>query len=76
MLTQEQVQNTLVSIGYYKEFTVIFTKTNGERRKITGFLEKPEGKLRNTQAVPVKVTQGDAAGQWRSFRLDSVLSIT
>ena len=75
MLTQKQVQNTLSAIGYYKEFTVVFTKTNGERRKITGFLEKPTGSPKQTQAVPVKVTQGDSAGQWRSFRLDSVLSI-
>ena len=74
-MTPQEVQNTLTTIGYQREFTVVFTKTNGEQRKITGFLEKPEGKLKNTKAVPVKVTQGDAAGQWRSFRLDSVLSI-
>jgi len=74
-MTPQEAQNTLNSIGYHKEFTVVFTKKDGTQRKITGFLEKPEGKLKNTKAVPVKVTQGDAAGQWRSFRLDSVLSI-
>ncbi|HMA77769.1 MAG TPA: hypothetical protein VKP88_01350 [Candidatus Paceibacterota bacterium] len=74
-MTPQEVQNTLTTIGYQREFTVVFTKTNGEQRKITGFLEKPTGSPKQTQAVPVKVTQGDAAGQWRSFRLDSVLSI-
>ena len=75
MLTQRQVQNTLSSIGYHKEFTVIFTKKDGSQRKITGYMERPEGKPRQSVAVPVKVTQGDAAGQWRSFRVDLVSNI-
>lgn len=70
MFTKEQVQHKLNEIGYYKEFTVIFTKKNGEQRKITGFMEQPTGPLKN--AVPVKVTEGDASGQWRSFNMDSV----
>jgi len=74
-ISPEDVAAKLLDIGYYREFTVIFTKTNGEQRKITGFLEAPSGPPKNTKAVPMKVTQGDAAGQWRSFRLDSVLGI-
>jgi hypothetical protein len=74
MMDRTEVQNKLNSIGYHKEFTVIFTKTNGEQRKITGFMEEPTGTPKK-DAVPVKVTEGDAAGQWRSFRLDSVLEI-
>jgi len=76
MLTTTETQQKLKSIGYYKEFTVVFMKKDGTERKITGFMEEPEGELKKqSTAVPVKVTQGDAAGQWRSFRLDSVLSI-
>ena len=74
-LTKEQVQQKLNTIGYHKEFTVVFTKVDGTERKITGFMETPEGPPKNTTAVPVKVTQGEAAGQWRSFKLDSVLKL-
>jgi len=76
MLTEEQTQDKLKSIGYYKEFTVVFTKKDGTERKITGFMEAPEGEPKQSTAVPMKVTQGEASGQWRSFKLDSVLEIT
>ncbi len=72
----EDVRANLSLIGYQREFTVTFTKTNGEQRTITGFLERPEGPPKNISAVPVKVTKGDAAGQWRSFRLDSVIDLS
>jgi hypothetical protein len=74
MITKETAQEQLNLIGPLREFTVVFTKKNGETRKITGFMEVPSGELK--EAVPVKVTEGDAAGQWRSFRLDSVVEIT
>ncbi len=74
-LTQKQVQQTLDTIGFYKEFTVVFTKVDGTERSITGFMEEPKSPPKNTTAVPVKVSQGDAAGQWRSFRLDSVVAL-
>jgi len=72
-MTPEEVQKKLDLIGSLREFTVVFTKKNGETRKITGFMEVPSGELK--EAVPVKVTEGDAAGQWRSFRLDSVVEL-
>jgi len=75
MLTTEQTQDKLNTIGYYKEFTVVFTKKDGTERKITGFMEAPEGEPKSLTAVPMKVTQGEAAGQWRSFKLDSVLKL-
>jgi len=75
MLTQEQVQKQLDTIGYYKEFTVVFTKKDGTERKITGYMEPPT-KEPNGVSVSVKVTEGEAVDQWRGFRLDSVLSIT
>jgi len=74
-MTPQEVQNTLNAIGYHKEFTVVFTKKDGTQRKITGYMERPEGEPRQSVAVPVKVTQGDAVGQWRSFRVDLVSNI-
>jgi len=67
----EEVRHTLNDIGYYKPFTVVFTKTNGEQRKITGYMEQPNtSEPRQTKAVPIVTEEG-----WKSFRLDSVLSI-
>lgn len=75
-MTPTQVQNTLNEIGYGNEFTVVFTKKDGTERKITGLMEVPTNPdSGNKSAVPIKVTQGDAAGGWRSFRLDSVTDI-
>jgi len=66
----EEVRHKLDSIGYYQPFTVVFTKTNGERRKITGYMEDPTSKPKQSRAVPIVTEEG-----WKSFRLDSVLSI-
>jgi hypothetical protein len=71
MMTQDQVQDKLNTIGYYKKFTVVFTKKDGTKREITGYMEKPEGEPRQSVAVPVVTEEG-----WKSFRLDSVLSIS
>ena len=70
MMKPNEVQNTLNMIDYGQEFTVVFTKTNGEQRKITGYMEKPEGVPKQSKAVPIVTEEG-----WKSFRLDSVLSI-
>jgi len=70
MLTANEVQNTLNAIDYGQEFTVVFTKTNGEQRKITGYMERPKGEPKQNTSVPIVTEEG-----WKSFRLDSVLSI-
>jgi len=69
-MTPTEVQNQLNMIGYHREFTVVFTKTNGEQRKITGYMETPVGKPKQSVAVPVVTEEG-----WKSFRLDSVSEI-
>ncbi len=66
----EEVRHTLNDIGYYKPFTVVFTKTNGEQRKITGYMEEPTNGPKQSKAVPIVTEEG-----WKSFRLDSVLEI-
>jgi len=66
----EEVRHTLNSIGYYKPFTVVFTKANGEQRKITGYMEPQVGKPKQSKAVPIVTEEG-----WRSVRLDSVSEI-
>jgi len=66
----EEVRHTLNGIGYYKPFTVVFTKANGEQRKITGYMEQPKSGPKQSKAVPIVTEEG-----WKSFRLDSVLSI-
>jgi len=70
VLTPQEVQKKLDTIGYHKEFTVVFTKKDGTQRKITGYMEKPDGPPEQSVAVPVVTEEG-----WKSFRLDSVLSI-
>ena len=74
-MTPTQVQNTLKAIGYDNEFTVVFIKKDGTERRITGFMEVPTDGNKSKENVPIKVTQGEAAGSWRSFRLDSVTDI-
>jgi len=66
----------LRSIGYQREFVVEFTKVNGEVRQMKAMMEipdKPVGPLEDLSAVPVMDLE---KGQWRSFRLDSILSIS
>ena len=74
MLTKERVQELINQIGFYKEFTVEFTKKDGSKRVLTGFIEPPvDGKPKNPSAVAVKET---VSGQWKSFRMDSVSNLT
>jgi len=70
MLTANQVQEKLNMIDYGQKFTVVFTKKDGTQRKITGYMEKPDGPPKQSVAVPVVTEEG-----WKSFRLDSVLEI-
>jgi len=70
MLTANEVQDKLNMIGYNREFTVVFTKKDGTQRKITGYMEKPDGPPKQSVAVPIVTEEG-----WKSFRLDSVLEI-
>jgi hypothetical protein len=70
MLTANEVQNQLNMIDYGQEFTVVFTKKDGTQRKITGYMEKPDGPPKQSVAVPIVTEEG-----WKSFRLDSVLEI-
>jgi hypothetical protein len=69
-MTPTEVRHKLDNIGYYKPFTVVFTKANGEQRKITGYMEQPTSGPKQSKAVPIVTEEG-----WKSFRLDSVLGI-
>lgn len=68
-----EARHTIEQIGYGREFTVIFTKKDGTQRKMRCMMEAPTGEIKNPDVVPV---QDLDKGAWRSFRLDSVLSIT
>lgn len=70
-MTPTQVQDQLNTIGYNREFTVVFTKKDGTQRKITGYMEKPDGPPKQSVAVPIVTEEG-----WKSFRLDSVMEIS
>lgn len=70
------IQDKLNQIGYGREFTVRFTKVDGTERVLTGFLEVPTKPVDYLKAVPMKITKGDEAGQWRSFKPESVLEIS
>lgn len=74
-LSKEQVKFTLDQIGYDREFVVIFYKTStGEQRKMRCKMEVPtSGKPKNPEIVPVVDLDLDS---WRSFRVDTVLSIS
>ena len=73
-LSKEQVKFTLDQIGYDKEFVVIFYKSStGEQRKMRCKMEVPSGPLKNPDVVPVVDLDLDS---WRSFRVDTVLSIS
>ena len=52
-----------------EQFTVIFKKVDGSQRVMTGTLD-PTKPYKRDKAVPIMTEEG-----WRSFRLDSVLSI-
>ena len=73
-LSKEQVKFTLDQIGYDKEFVVIFYKTStGEQRKMRCKMGVPTGPAKNPDVVPVVDLDLDS---WRSFRVDTVLSIS
>lgn len=73
-LAKEQVQHTLNQIGYQRPFVVIFQKVNGEQRKMVCMMDAPKDNTKkNTNAVPVMEIE---SGQWKSFKLDSVLFIS
>ena len=67
-LPVDQVQMFLDNIGA-APFTVIFLKKDGTQRLLTGNLDV---KAKRSSAVPVQEAE---TGQWRSFRVDSVLSL-
>jgi len=52
-MTPTEVRHKLDNIGYYKPFTVVFTKANGEQRKITGYMEQPTSGPKQSKAVPI-----------------------
>jgi hypothetical protein len=68
-LSPTEVQMFLDNIGY-NPFTVIFIKKDGSQRALTGTIEPKD---KRSTAVPVK---DEESGMWKSFRVDSVLSIT
>lgn len=73
MLCREYVLQTLGDIGYGAEFTVAFYKVNGDQRKMRCRMEPPVGPSKSPDVVPVVDLDKDS---WRSFRVDSVASLT
>ncbi len=67
------VKSKLNKIGYGKEFVVIFTKSDGTQRKMRCMMEPPTGPIKNPDVVPVMDLD---KGAWRSFRIDSVVSLS
>lgn len=67
------VKTTLEAIGFGREFTVTFTKTDGTERKMRCMMEPPTGPIKNPNVVPVMDLD---KGAWRSFKVDSVIEIT
>lgn len=81
-LNSTEVKHTLNQIGYNRVFVVIFIKVDGTQRQMRCMMENPvmnslaayyENGSKNPDVVPVKDLD---KGAWRSFRLDSVLSIS
>ena len=74
MLSVNEVKSKLETIEYGQQFLVVFNKVDGTERKMKCWME-PEGADTNDKPyVPVRDVDKDDA--WRSFRLDSVVSIT
>lgn len=67
------VKNTLEAIGFGREFTVTFTKTDGTQRTMRCMMEPPTGPIKNPNVVPVMDLD---KGAWRSFKVDKVIEIT
>ena len=73
MLTVNEVQQKLNTIGYFNQFVVVFNKVDGTERKMRCWMEPPVD-TKEKPYVPVHdVDNGDA---FRSFRLDSVVSLS
>ena len=72
MLTANEVQNKLSAIGPMKQFKVVFRKVNGEERTMICMMDEPSGPPKNPAVVPVMDTEKSA---WRSFKIDSVVSL-
>jgi hypothetical protein len=68
-LPVETVQHFLDNIGG-RMFTVTFFTKDGRLREITGTLDP-----KNKRSVAVPMMDLDS-GMWKSFRVDSVLSLT
>lgn len=71
-MTPEQVDQKLKTIGYQKEFVVVFVKVNGETREMKAMMEVPDGPPKNPDVVPVMDLE---KGAWRGFRKDSVVKL-
>ncbi len=69
MTTQEMLNQ----IGYGREFMVTFMKKDGTERKMRCMMEPPTGPIKNPDVVPVMDLD---KGAWRSFRIDSVVSLS
>ena len=73
MLTKQEVQEKLDTIGYNRSFTITFIKKDGTERVLHGWMEPPvagQAKVESAVAMREKDT-----GEWKAFRLDSVISI-
>lgn len=74
MLTKQEVQKKLNTIGYNRSFTVVFIKKDGTERVLHGWMEPPvAGQAKVESACAVREVN---TGNWKAFRLDSVLSIS
>jgi len=87
-LTKDTVVKKLKEIGPQREFRVVFLKVNGKLREMNAMMEVPPadgGEVKDIselEAIPVMELKRDSAtasglekGQWRSFRLDSVVEL-
>ena len=68
----EKVENKLKTIGYQREFVVVFITSNGETRRMKAMMEKPSGPTKREDVGPVMDLE---KGAWRAFRKDSVVTL-
>jgi len=61
----DQVKHKLNEVGYGRTFTVIFTKKDGTQRKITGYMEKPDGQPKQSAAMPMGGRASALIASWR-----------
>jgi len=74
MLSVNEVKSKLQAIEYGQQFVVVFNKVDGTERKMKCWMEPPTEEIGTKPYVPVHDVDKDDA--YRSFRLDSVVSIT